>query len=236
MNVWQCVSLAYMSQEIKRISNLLKTTSQIKNRLNFSSLRQAFSEYSRIAVGLHPGLTPLFRFVTKFYFTHGLVSIKNKLREIVEQMNLDEGLKINAPQVVHETIDGETILLNLDSGTYYSLNDMGAVLWAFIENNYTKREILKDVLCHFQIAAEKVEASINNFLNELIEEGLVVPIQIGVHKRSPNHSATILSSLRGKTTDFIKPVLSKYTDMQDLLLLDPIHDVDDSGWPSIKAN
>jgi hypothetical protein len=31
---------------------------------------------------------------------------------------------------------------------------------------------------------------------------------------------------------FIAPVLAVYTDMQDLLLLDPIHDVDEIGWPT----
>ena len=30
------------------------------------------------------------------------------------------------------------------------------------------------------------------------------------------------------------PVLQKYTDMEDLLLLDPIHDVDEAGWPARK--
>ena len=32
------------------------------------------------------------------------------------------------------------------------------------------------------------------------------------------------------------PVLSIYTDMQDLLLLDPIHDVDQAGWPTRKVH
>ena len=27
-----------------------------------------------------------------------------------------------------------------------------------------------------------------------------------------------------------------YTNMQDLLLLDPAHDVDDSGWPAASGN
>jgi hypothetical protein len=30
---------------------------------------------------------------------------------------------------------------------------------------------------------------------------------------------------------FQPPTLESYNDMQDLLLLDPIHDVDDMGWP-----
>ena len=35
---------------------------------------------------------------------------------------------------------------------------------------------------------------------------------------------------------FAAPVLHKYTDMEDLLLLDPIHDVDESGWPNTNPN
>jgi hypothetical protein len=36
---------------------------------------------------------------------------------------------------------------------------------------------------------------------------------------------------KGKESKFEKPGLQKYSDMQDLLLLDPIHEVDEMGWP-----
>ena len=36
--------------------------------------------------------------------------------------------------------------------------------------------------------------------------------------------------------DFQEPALQKYTDMEDLLLLDPIHEVDDTGWPNPKPD
>ena len=38
-------------------------------------------------------------------------------------------LKINEPTIVHENIDGETVILNLDSGNYYSVVDAGARIW-----------------------------------------------------------------------------------------------------------
>ena len=149
-------------------------------------------------------------------------------------MNLDDRLKINAPQVVHETIDGETILLNLDIGTYYSLNDMGAFLWALIEKNHTKREMIEKVNAHFDCAEGKIDGPIDHFLDEIIQEGLVVPVANGNQTGAP--PAQIPAGLGDKTTGFSIPVLNKYTDMQDLLLLDPIHDVDDAGWPAIKAD
>jgi len=42
-------------------------------------------------------------------------------------------IKINEPNIVHENIDGETVILNLDSGNYYSIVDVGADIWNYIE-------------------------------------------------------------------------------------------------------
>jgi hypothetical protein len=33
---------------------------------------------------------------------------------------------------------------------------------------------------------------------------------------------------------YTKPVLNKYTDMQQLLLADPLHEVQEAGWPHTK--
>lgn len=41
-------------------------------------------------------------------------------------MNLSEKFKINIPKVVHEMIEGEVVIVNLDGGDYYSLVTVGA--------------------------------------------------------------------------------------------------------------
>jgi len=39
----------------------------------------------------------------------------------------------------------------------------------------------------------------------------------------------------GDRLEFSAPRLDKYTDMQQLLLIDPIHEVsDEQGWPKVK--
>ena len=35
---------------------------------------------------------------------------------------------------------------------------------------------------------------------------------------------------------FTTPTLEIFSDMQDILLLDPVHDVDERGWPINKNN
>jgi hypothetical protein len=52
------------------------------------------------------------------------------------------------------------------------------------------------------------------------------------------HSLCV-ASLQGAAPEaravaFVPPSLAKFQDMQDLLLLDPIHETDEPGWPARK--
>jgi hypothetical protein len=165
---------------------------------------------------------------------HRLWSLIKKVKGIA--MENDVYLKINEPQVVHETIDGETIVLNLEKGLYYSLNDTGSLLWSLIENKCPKKEIVKEITRLFVDDEDHLKKQFETFLDSLIQEGLVV---FSENVESFDRNDGFKSNLKVPAPNpprFISPELIKHTDMKDLLLLDPIHDVDDSGWPAAKAN
>jgi len=129
--------------------------------------------------------------------------------------------RINDPRVAHETIDGETIIIDFDSGSYYGINGVGVVVWELIARGVPLRDIL-DAASH-RYGAGTVNDALERFIAELSHEGLIVPVD---HVPGP---ASVDTSVFPKL--FEAPLLQKYTDMQDLLLLDPIHDVGDRGWP-----
>ena len=80
-------------------------------------------------------------------------------------------LTANTPHVVHETIDGETILLHLKTGNYYSFDALGALIWqSIIESGSIKELMSKDLLDPDQI--NEVDA----FVNRLVEEELLKEI------------------------------------------------------------
>ena len=142
-------------------------------------------------------------------------------------------LKINNPHIVHENIDGETIILNLDSGNYYSIVDVGADIWSYIEKGVPIAEILPLVRGNYHCNGADEENAVNSFLSQLQQEGLVIPA----------NDASFLSQSwkdnmvkRESKSVFVVPVLNKYSDLKDLLLVDPIHEVDEAGWPSIKPS
>jgi hypothetical protein len=67
-------------------------------------------------------------------------------------------------------------------------------------------------------------------LVQLQQENLIVPVdgETAVDLQPSNNGHDKPS--------FTPPLLHKYSDMQELLLLDPIHDVDEAGWPKPIAD
>jgi hypothetical protein len=138
--------------------------------------------------------------------------------------------EINAPAVIGETLDGEAIIVNLDSGAYYSLREAGAVLWSMLESRPTQSEIVQSMGQQYAGDVAEMEAAISALLDQMAEEELVRPLD------APDYEPKLASTPPSPDCPpFSPPELEKFTDMADLLLLDPIHEVDEAvGWPQTR--
>jgi hypothetical protein len=145
-------------------------------------------------------------------------------------MTPDTGFKINSVSFAHQTIEGEVVIVNVENGNYYSLRDTGAEVWTLLESGAGGREIVTELGRRYQTHSGEIDGDVECLLMELQQEGIL----------SPQPAA---GSTSGRTTDdgagtakrpFARPVLEKFTDMKDLLLLDPIHEGGETGWPIIK--
>ncbi|HMR66090.1 MAG TPA: PqqD family protein [Anaerolineae bacterium] len=136
--------------------------------------------------------------------------------------------KFNTPRVVQETIEGETVMIDFDSGAYYSTDQVGALICSLLEKRAGVGEILAFISSHCSANPVDIEAGVQQFLAELQAESLIIPAAAPANHPSLAEVAPL--------TCFEPPRLYKYTDMQDLLLLDPIHEVDEAGWPLRKQN
>ena len=138
--------------------------------------------------------------------------------------------RIKGPRIIHETIDGEAVIVNLDTGYYYSLDKVSADIWNLIEANASFGEILEVITSRYDTTGADPAGAITPLLDQLREEGLITTDASG----RPGDHATPLPPHAPRETrpPFEVPLLHKYSDMEELLLLDPIHDVDDSGWPN----
>lgn len=144
---------------------------------------------------------------------------------------MSDRLRINAPSVVAETIDGEAVIMNLKSGSYYSTESVGSEIWNWLEQGWQRHAIVEALGARYEADRQTIAGAVSAFFDDLIAQGLVV-----ADDGAPNDPLTAqIPSAGGAPRAFVPPVLNVYTDMKDLLLLDPIHDVDEVGWPTPKA-
>jgi len=143
--------------------------------------------------------------------------------------------RINSPKVIHETIDGETVIVNLDSGNYYSLDTVGADIWDAVGKGLPVDHIIEDISFKFAGNREEIEPSVRLFMSELLQETLIAPCDPGSAGNEETHDTPAKSTPSDGLLPFKAPTLQKYSDMQELLLLDPIHEVDETGWPNAKS-
>ena len=132
-------------------------------------------------------------------------------------------IRPNTPDVIHESFDNETVIVNLRIGVYFSLNEAGLPLWEQIRAGTTEKQLSDFWQKTHGVGEIEAQAVIRAFLEELYGEQLVAI-------ETPPPAGPVEPLL--VTTP--RPVLQKFTDLQDLLLLDPIHDVDERGWPHAK--
>jgi hypothetical protein len=141
---------------------------------------------------------------------------------------------VNRRRVVHETIDGEAILIHMETGFYYSLDGTGSEIWDLVVAGYTTDEIGARLAERYDAPAGQIDEAVLALVDRLKEEGLVDEVDAASNGSAPPR-VTFADTGNGRRTEFVEPALHRYTDMADFMLVDPIHEVDDSGWPNAKA-
>lgn len=138
--------------------------------------------------------------------------------------------KVNRPQVILEAFEDEVVVVNLETGVYYSLVGSAAELWELISQGRSIAEIVEVVASRHRMDCSSLQPIVERFIWELIEEQLVSPSDAtAAEPTSPCESPAPAVGAA-----FVAPSLEKFTDMTDLIMLDPIHEVDETGWPAPK--
>jgi hypothetical protein len=132
------------------------------------------------------------------------------------------------PEIVHETVDGEVIAIDLANGSYYSLAGSGPAIWELLAYGVSEAEIGVALAAQFEAGQAEIDAAVTALLDQLRENGLIVSEAEVVTERPAVASAD-------EKAPFEVPRLERYNDMKDYFLLDPIHEVDTAGWPQPAA-
>lgn len=76
-------------------------------------------------------------------------------------------------QVLFQNLDGEAVLLDLASETYFGLNEVGTRIWQLIETAPPLSEVHGTLCAEFDADAARIEHDLLALVGELSKAGLV---------------------------------------------------------------
>jgi hypothetical protein len=129
---------------------------------------------------------------------------------------------LNEPLCVIEIIEGEAIIINSVKGSYYSLAKQATLIIQSLLDGFTLKEIFQ-----FNQVDKNIENKITALIEQVLSEDIFIANNIHKNKTQPN-KLNIIDEAEDLN-------METYTDMKEMLELDPIHDADETvGWPKKK--
>jgi len=138
--------------------------------------------------------------------------------------------------VVAEEIDGEVVIVNLQNGNYYSLTQSATLVWAGLQQHASVGQIRDRLALRYRGDVTVMNKDLEDLVRALEAEQLIR--RLPGSEDSPQHAEFEPNEpSSGEQEEYLPPMFERFTDMGDLLLLDPVHEAEDEkGWPHAKTN
>ena len=87
---------------------------------------------------------------------------------------MDESGRLKIPEhVLHQNLQGETVLLDLNGGTYFGLNEVGTRFWELVGIHGRFDAVVDAMLEEFEVERAELENDLESLVEELLEKGLL---------------------------------------------------------------
>ena len=78
-----------------------------------------------------------------------------------------------SPDVLHQELGGETVLLNLANECYFGLDEVGSRVWQVLAETRSASAVLARLLDEYDVSAEQLTADVEKLMVQLADAGLV---------------------------------------------------------------
>lgn len=84
-----------------------------------------------------------------------------------------EAIVSQIEEIVASDIDGETVMMSVENGKYYGLDDIGSRIWKLIEKPIKVSDLIDTLLKKYNVGRETCEKDVLKFLNQLIDDRIL---------------------------------------------------------------
>jgi len=78
-----------------------------------------------------------------------------------------------SPDVVFQEIEGESVLLHLNDGKYFGLDQVGTRIWQLVIEQGNLSAVFEQMLTEYDVTPEKLQADLEKLVRELVEKDLL---------------------------------------------------------------
>jgi len=141
----------------------------------------------------------------------------NPITQTVESaaIGAEVRLELNSGDVAAKEIDGEILIMNVANGMYYSLDGVSAVAWRLIAAGHSLDQVAVALAQTYGVDESSTLSDVTDLAVHLVDEGLVRVSTSGAYTDLPTIEAS------EEHASYTAPRLTAYSDMADLLALDP---------------
>ena len=131
-------------------------------------------------------------------------------------------LTTSVPLLISQQFDSEVVLANYQNGVYYNLDGSAAQIWLGLKANRTVEEIGGAIAAATGDDVPSITQRVQAFVDSMLAEGLIAE---GTPEPRIETWTPVLSGA------FVAPEFQRFDNLRELLLMDPVHDAGEEGWP-----
>lgn len=78
-----------------------------------------------------------------------------------------------SPNHLYSEIDSEAVLLDINSGTYFGLNEVSNQIWQWLQTPTAEERLVELLLAEYEVSESQANADLQSFLQEMLNNGLI---------------------------------------------------------------
>ncbi len=78
------------------------------------------------------------------------------------------------PSAISSDLDGETVILDMESGKYHSLDTTGTRIWELLQNRISLNDIVLQLVDEYSVGQEQCITDVTDFIQKMLASGLVI--------------------------------------------------------------
>lgn len=77
------------------------------------------------------------------------------------------------PQLLSVEMDGDLVMMSIETGNYFGVSGIGPVIWEFLETPKSFAQVVNEICDKFEVEPDKASEDLVQFAAKLADNGMI---------------------------------------------------------------